>query len=78
VTVPELTGGVFLVGGGWRWGDLVVARFAADRVAELLDALTQGAAGVRESLRPEKQKRDDQEYEQVSGLQDAGEQGCLL
>jgi hypothetical protein len=43
--------GVLLL--AWWWGDLVVSVIAADRGAELLEPLTQGTAGVGESLRSE-------------------------
>jgi len=49
-------------GKGCRW-DLLLLVVAADRVSELLEPLTKGATGVRQSPRPEEHKGNDQNDE---------------
>jgi hypothetical protein len=65
--------------GGRSGRDLrVVYVAAADRVLEFLESLAEGTAGVGQSFRSKKHERDDQDYDEVGGLQDAGEQGAVL
>ena len=58
---------MLLPGGGWSRRDLFVSGIAADRAPELLEPLTNGAAGVGQSLRSEQHQSNDQNDKQVSG-----------
>jgi hypothetical protein len=51
---------------------------AAQRSLEFAEALAEGAASVGEPFGSEEHERDDQDDDQVGGLEDSGEYGSVL
>jgi hypothetical protein len=49
----------------------------ADRVLEFLDSLAEGATGFGEPFGSEDEERDDQNDDQVGGLEDVGEHDAV-
>ncbi len=56
-----------------RASDPLVVVFAADRRAEVAQAVPQRAGDLRQPLRTEHEERDNEDEQQVGGLQDVGD-----
>ena len=64
------------VGGCWDLGFVTVV--PGDRTSEFFESLAESAASLGEAFGPEEQERDDQEDDQVAGLEDSGEHDVSL
>src|SRR6185437_4067681 len=76
---PSLVRRGVLVGDVGPRGDLwTVAVVPADRASEFFESFAEGAARLGQAFGPEEEESDNQDDDQMRGLQDSGEHGRVL